>query len=320
MKVLIYSAFLDAIKDTLGIIPFLLLIFYAIELVEYFYSSKLVSMKFSKNAANRFGPLIGALLASIPQCGLSVIASTLYVKRFISKGTLIAVYLATSDEAIPVMLSNPGGVSTVLPLILIKVAIGLFAGYMTDLFLPVKEHPAEPAPDGDEKHIHDKNSVGACALELERGCHRHSIAKNTDADPVKSEITDILAHPIIHTLSITFFVFLVTFLINIVMAAFAGKGLEEILDIRYVPFKQFIQIALTSIFGIIPNCAVSVGITMMYIKGVISFASCVSGLCAGAGLGILVLIKQNKNKKDTFEIIILLLLISILSGLIVLVF
>lgn len=297
---MITEAFFSAIKECVEIIPFLLLIFYIIEFVEHFYSDKLLALNFKKGTG--FAPLIGALLASIPQCGLSVIASTLYVKRFITKGTLIAVYLATSDEAVPVLLANPGSTGILFPLILIKIFTGVTAGYLIDKFLPSKVF-----------------AKSACVKEVdfEKGCHSHSVAKKRDKG-IRAckfeEMRELFLHPLVHTAGVIFFVFLVTFTINIVFSNnFMINGF--LTNPLFVSFKPVIEPVVVALFGIIPNCAVSVGIAIMYLKGVISFASCVSGLCAGAGLGILVLIRKNEDKKDTIQIMVLLLLISIFAGL-----
>ena len=288
------TSFAEAFLDCLAIIPVLFFIFFIIEVVEYFYSDKILS--FSK-ISKKSGPLLGVILAAIPQCGLSIIASTMYTKRLITRGTLIAVYLATSDEAIPVLLASPKSIGVILPLISIKLAVALFAGYIVDLLFDSKT--ASPGTDclkPGEK------------IEIEKGCHSHSIVKEGGAARLK----ELFIHPVVHTLSVAFFVLLITFAINILANIFSAGGVELF---TFAVFKNnFIQRVIAGIFGIIPNCAVSVGITLMYIKGVISFASCVSGLCAGAGLGLLVLIKNNESKKDTGFILLLLLVISVLAG------
>lgn len=295
-----YISFSDAIKDTAGIIPFLLIIFFIIEIVEHFYSDKIISfVKFYKKRSFSFntlflGSAFGAILAAIPQCGLSVIASTLYCKHIITKGMLIAIYLATSDEALPVLISNPKGYKVILPLLLIKITAGIIAGCLIDTIFPSKNTYIKSLED----------------IKLEKGCHSHNIA------PVdkKETIKELIFHPIIHTLSVSFFVFLITFLINLIFAHFTQNPLS-LINFGLLQNK-FIQPIASVFFGIIPNCAVSVGLTIMYLKGMITFASCVSGLCAGAGLGILVLIRKNKDKKDTLNIIFLLLTASILTGII----
>ncbi len=287
------SSLTEAFWDCIGIIPLLLLIFYLIEIVEYFYSDKILHFaKLSKKA----GPFLGALFAAIPQCGLSIIASTMYCKRFITKGTLLSVYLATSDEAIPVLLASPKRVEIIVPLILIKLAVALVAGYLIDFLFPSK---LDLAPLSDAK------------VKIEKGCHSHEIVKNSESAQ-GSGLRSILFHPLVHTLSVAFFIFVVTFLVNTCIFALSGGSTDSF---NFSIFQNnLVQPAIAAFFGIIPNCAVSVGITILYIKGVITFASCVSGLCAGAGLGLLVLLKNNKDKKDTALILALLLAISVFAG------
>ena len=197
---ILYLSFIDAIKDCLEIIPFLLLIFYLIEAAEYFYSDKILESQFLRGNSAKFGPFFGVLLASIPQCGLSVIASTLYCKRFITKGTLIAVYLATSDEAVPVLIANPDGFRIVGPLILIKIIVGLIGGYLIDFILPAKTQPDNASELKEE-------------ITIEKGCHSHHITKSGK----ENGKIELFLHPLIHTLSVTFFVFLLTFLINVLV-------------------------------------------------------------------------------------------------------
>lgn len=324
------EAFKDAFFDSLNIIPFLFIIFLLIEIFEHYYSGKILSFaKFSNAFKTKAGPLIGAILASVPQCGLSVIASAVYAKRLITRGTLIAVYIATSDEAIPVLIANPNGGRAILPLILVKIFVGIIAGYLVDIVFRAKE----TLKMGTVEEI-----------ELEKGCHSHDISKENihndskkDAFGVKSfwgsrfgalvsKIKVLILHPFVHTLSVAFFVFIVTFIINLFFIAansFAGAvntGYNGIFEGAlaagggFMALKEFFSIVACAVFGIIPNCAVSVGLTIMYLKGGISFAACAAGLSSGAGLGILVLIKKNEDKKDTAFIIGLLLILSIFAG------
>ena len=147
----------DAIIDSFHILPLLFIVFFIIELIEYFYADKINSfMKKSEKAA----PLIGSLAAIIPQCGFSVIASTLYIRKFITKGTLIAIYLATSDEAIPILLANPTHIHYVVPVICIKIVIAVLAGYLIDFVLK------------DNKYI---PIIQESDNEEDEGCCHHSV-------------------------------------------------------------------------------------------------------------------------------------------------
>lgn len=280
---------IDAIKDSIHMLPFLFIIFVVIEVIEYFYSSKINQLtKYSGKA----GPLVGSLAASFPQCGFSVIASTLYTKKLITKGTLLAVYLSTSDEAIPVIMAEPDKIHLVIPLLITKILIAIAAGYFIDFILDsVDKTKEETHEDSDE--------------EAQEGCCHHHVNK-----PRKR---DLLFHPLEHTLNVFVFVLIVTLGINYLVNRAGG---EENLG-QYFLQDSIFQPVLTAIAGLIPNCAVSIAITLMYLKGAIGFGSVIAGLSSSAGLGILVLIKKNEDFKDTVKIILLLLTISIFSGIII---
>lgn len=275
----------DALTDSLHMIPFLFVIFLIIEIIEYFYAHKMGTII---KHSNKAGPLIGSLLASFPQCGFSVVASTLYTKRLIAAGTLIAVYLSTSDEAIPIILAQPGKSHIVIKLLLIKLLIGITAGYLINFILEKTQKPmAEGLDDGKD----------------DEGCCNHHISE-------QPERKELFLHPIMHTASVFFFVFIVTLAINYLVMLAGG---EENLG-KYFMTDSIFQPVIMAFVGLIPNCAASVAITLMYLKGAIGFGSVVAGLCSSAGLGMLVLARKNNDIKDTLRIIGLLLLISIVSG------
>ena len=271
---------IDAFKDSIALVPFLFLIFLILEVFEKYFSDKIFKIT---RFCTKSGPLLGSTAAAIPQCWLSVIAATLYVKKYITKGTLIAIFISTSDEAVPVLLANPDKVSVVLPLVITKIIIGICAGYLIDF---VSKEPLK----------HD------CAeFEIEeKGCCHHEISTH--------DKKLLLIHPLKHTLNIFVFIFFVTLFLNFLVAK-AGDNLSAI-------FLQnsILQPLAASVIGLIPNCAISVLITMLYIKGVISFGSVIAGLSAGAGLGLIVLFKKNSNLKDTLNIIFILIAISTICG------
>ena len=278
---------LDAVLDSIHMLGFLFVVFLVIELIEFYYSGKMYKIV---SASKKSGPILGALAASVPQCGFSIIASTLYTRKLITRGTLLAVYLATSDEALPVLLSEPEKLSLVLPLVFTKIAIALIAGYAVDFFLK-----------------HDKNlpQTSQNDTEDEHGCCHHEVGR-----PRKR---DILLHPLVHTLNVFIFVLIITLLIN--YGVFKAGG-EENLG-QYFLSDSIFQPVITAIFGLIPNCAVSIAITLMLMKGAIGFGSAIAGLCSGAGLGLLVLYKKNPSFKDSLKITGILLLISIISGILI---
>ena len=284
----------DAILDSFHILPLLFIVFFIIELIEFFYSEKINSfMKKSEKSA----PLIGSLAAIIPQCGFSVIASTLYIRRFITKGTLIGIYLATSDEAIPILLANPTHTHLVVPVVGLKLFIGILAGYLIDFILK------------DKKYIpivEEADSVND--LHADEGCCHHSVSHRRKRE--------LIYHPLKHTFNIFIFILLITILLNFVLAVYAEHSVLHLL----LGKVKVLEPIITAFVGLIPNCAVSIALTMLLIKGSISFGAVMSGLLSNAGLGILVLCRHNENYKDTLKIISILLCISIVSGLLIQIF
>ena len=283
----------DAIIDSFHVLPLLFIVFLIIEFVEFFYSEKINSfMKKSEKSA----PLVGSLAAIIPQCGFSVIASTLYIRRFITKGTLIGIYLATSDEAIPILLANPTHTHLVVPIIGLKLLIGIVAGYLIDFIL--KDNKYIPiVEETDEDNLHDGE-----------GCCHHSVSHRRKRE--------LIYHPLKHTFNIFVFILIITILLNFVLAVYAEHSMLHIL----LGKVKILEPVLTAFVGLIPNCAVSIALTMLLIKGSISFGAVISGLLSNAGLGILVLCRHNENYKDTLKIIGILLGISIVSGMIIQIF
>lgn len=284
----------DAILDSFHILPLLFIVFFIIELIEFFYSEKINSfMKKSEKSA----PLIGSLAAIIPQCGFSVIASTLYIRRFITKGTLIGIYLATSDEAIPILLANPTHTHLVVPVVGLKLFIGILAGYLIDFILKDKKYiPIVEEADSDDD------------LHADEGCCHHSVSHRRKRE--------LIYHPLKHTFNIFIFILLITVILNFVLAVYAEHSVLHLL----LGKVKILEPVITAFVGLIPNCAVSIALTMLLIKGSISFGAVMSGLLSNAGLGILVLCRHNENYKDTLKIISILLCISIVSGLLIQIF
>lgn len=273
----------DAVIDSFHILPFLFIVFVFIELFEYYYADKVNHfMKESEKA----GPVIGSLASVVPQCGFSIIASSLYAGRLITKGTLIAIYLATSDEAIPVLLARPDKVWLVVPVIAVKLVVAICAGYLIDFVFKTKieKDSAEEIPD--------------------EGCCKHDI--------IAGSKNNLWLHPLVHTVNVFAFVLVITLFLNyfvtdsVISAFFTSTGFKY----------KILEPVVTGVLGLIPNCAVSIAFTMMLIKGTISFGAAMAGLCSNAGLGLLVLIRKNASLKDTALVISLLLIISILCGIV----
>lgn len=275
---------IDAFIDSLKLVPFLFVVYVLIELVEHRYAHKIKTVV---ERAGKTGPAMGALAGSIPQCGFSVISSALYARRYITLGTLLAVFISTSDEAIPIILSNPSKAFLVVPLIVAKIIIALIVGFGVDALLKKSKNP--------------DTGNAQCLTEL--GCCGHA----PDSD--KLTLKETLTHPFVHTLKIFAYIFVVTLILNL----FVAWG--EKYDINRLLFaNSAIQPIIAAVFGLIPNCATSVAIAKLYLDGAISFGSTVAGLSTGAGLGLLVLWRENKDKKDTLKIILILVIVSSIFG------
>lgn len=275
----------DALIDSLNLVPFLFLVFILIELIEHYFTKKKHLLVFFMK---KIGPLFGSLFASIPQCGFSVIASTLYTRRILSRGTLLAVYFATSDEAIPVLISNPSMIYLILPIVLIKIFVAVIVGYLVDVYVgyEAKEPVAEVV----------SNSGCRCSHKL--------------SEAVKTK--GFWWHPIKHTLNIFVFILIVSLILGYLLSS---VGTEENLA-KYCLMNSPLQPVIASLIGLIPNCAISVMLTILFIKHTISFGSLIAGLSSAGGLGLLVLLTKNNDKKDTAIILSILICVSSIVGLV----
>lgn len=264
-----------ALLDSLQTLPFLFLAYLLIEFLEHHASGK---MEKALAGSGKLGVVIGALLGCVPQCGFSAIAANLYAGRIITLGTLMAVFLSTSDEMIIIMLSEPGHVGEMLLLIGIKVVIAVLAGLVIDFI--VKRNNGS-----GEENI--KKLCSGC------GCEH-----------------GIFLSALKHTVSI----FAIVLAANIVLGGLIHLVGEENLG-KFMLSGSFFQPILAAVIGLIPNCAASVLITELYIGGALTLSSAVAGLCAGAGVGLIVLFRANRNLKDCVRIILLLFGISAAAGL-----
>lgn len=281
----------DAIIDSIKLLPSLLIIFIIIEIFENYFAHKIANIvSFSK----KLGPVFGAVLATIPQCGFSVVMTTLFLKKYVTLGTLIAVYIATSDEAIPILLSNPSEFFTVLKIIGIKLILAIAAGYIIDAIVKPHLHECEDEHNPCE-HLK--------TFEPEKGCCKHEINE--------SKIKNIILHPLKHTLIIFCFILGVCIGINYIFASL-GENAFGIMTGE----NPIIQTAFFAVFGLIPNCAVSVLITMMFLKGAITFGSVIAGLTSNAGLGLLILFTKKESWKSFWIISGILALTGFVAGIV----
>lgn len=269
---------IDAILDTIKIVPFLFAAFLIMEFIEHKFNKK---GKEKIKKAGKLGPLFGSLLGAVPQCGFSAMATNLYATRIISVGTLIAIYLSTSDEMLPILISEGANVSVIFKFLLIKIIIGMVYGFLIDFTLR-------------KKHKNDN-------YEIEDFCEKEHCHCSHG----------IITSSIKHTLNITMFILIVNLILSAGMHYFGEEKISEIFlkDSFFAPL-------ISSLIGLIPNCAASVILTELYLGGAISFASCLAGLLTGSGVALAILFKVNKNKKENVKIVVALYLIGALSGVI----
>lgn len=281
----------DAVIDSFHMLPLLFLAFVLIEVMEFYFSDKID--KWVQNA-KKSSVAVGALASILPQCGFSVIASSLYSRKLLTRGCLIAVYLGTSDESIPILLAYPEKAYLIIPIVGIKLFIAILAGYIID-FAGGSDDEAEVVAEEEQ---HQEVEVDENIEVHEEGCCNH--------DPETRNKKELFLHPILHTVNIFAFILVITLALNFILD---NVSLSTWLTTSH----KYLQCVIAAILGLIPNCAVSIAITMMLIKGSITFSAAMSGLLSNAGLGLLVLLRHN-NFKDTIKIILTLLLISILTG------
>lgn len=298
---------LDATIDSLKVLPFLILAYVVIELIEHATASRF-SARLLKG---KLSPLIGAGVGVIPQCGFSVVATKLYTNRSIAMGTLLAVYISTSDEAIAVLISDFSAIDKLLPLLIIKFVFAVAVGYVVNLFVRKREYGSaneQVSAVGCHRHIVGKDDECAHCCD-DSDCHGnddHTIKHRRNA------IKRYVAHPLLHS-AITFgYIFAVNFVLGMIIF---WVGLDALAS--FMTEIAFLQPLLAAIVGLVPNCASSVVIAQMYASGALSLGGAVSGLCVSAGLGIAVLAKENKSIKDTAVIIGLLFSLSVALGLVV---
>ena len=268
---------LDTLKDSVLIFAFVFLFHVILSFIENPVSNFLIKRK-------KTSPIFGALFGLIPQCGTSVVAADLYIKKFITIGTLIAVFLSCSDEALLVLLSAWNEKTlAIFPLIGLKLATGILFGLLIDLII---RHQKVEEVD----HI-----------EEEKECHHHH-HENTPAHAH-------LIHPLFHAIKI----FIYVFIINLLLGLLIGFVGEENF-INFMLTNRYLAPLFTSIIGLIPNCASSVLITELYLSGTLSFGALFAGLLVNSGLGMMVLFKEYKNIKKTLLILGICFIIAVSLG------
>lgn len=270
---------LDSLKDFGKLLPFLFVTYLLMELLEHKAGD---GMQNTIRRAGRFGPLVGGLLGMLPQCGFSAVASGFYAGRVITLGTLIAVYLSTSDEMLPIMIAEGAAPTLIIKILLLKFLIGMTAGFIID-FMAMLLHRNE-----HDHSVHDMCHQEGC--HCERGIWRSALY---------------------HTLHIGLFLLLVMLCLNTVIFFLGHERLASIFSSLPV-----VGHLLSALVGLIPNCAASILITKLYLEGVLSAGCMLSGLLVGSGIGLLMLFRVNGNKKQALLVLLLLFTIGAVTGMV----
>lgn len=264
-------------------LPFLLLMFFLIEYLEHRAGKKTIGLL---TKSSRLGPVMGSVLGVLPQCGFSVLASGLYAKRLITIGTLLAVFISTSDEAILILLYRPELISQTLLLMGVKVVIAIGYGYLIDAVLRSKADGISGIQHEHDEHCHDH-----CGCSCNSG---GMMFKNV----------------VLHSLKVLIYIFVATLILSLIVTLVGEDTLASLM------LKgSLFQPVVAALIGLIPNCAASVIIAEVYADGMISLGSLLSGLISAAGVGLLMLFRSNKSIKDSLIVLGLLVGIAVVSGL-----
>lgn len=267
---------IDALVDTVKLLPLLYLSYLLIDFIDKRSSAYRLNYLFIKN----LGTLFGALLGLVPQCGFSVIAASLFAQQGISAGTLVACFMATSDEALPMLLAYPSEYKSLGLLLILKLVIAILSGYLLDFVLY-------------KKTLNEEDDF---EIEL--------------SDPGCSCGSNSFINALNRTLKTTMFILGINLVIGFVLFGIGEDALSSLLNVH--PMLQPFAAAL---IGFIPNCAASILLVQLYVLGGLSFGSMVAGLCTGAGIGMAVLWKQNKNKRENSLLLLYMFLFSSAAGL-----
>lgn len=272
----------DALLDTLKILPFLFLTYLVMEWLEHKTGSRTQA---AIRRAGKMGPFFGGILGIFPQCGFSAAASNLYAGGLITAGTLVAVFLSTSDEMLPIFISEAVPVGTILNVLAVKMLLGIISGFVLDFL---------------------------CHRLLRKEIRYKNIHTMCESEHCRCE-EGIFPSAVRHTLQITLFIFLITVALNILIEGIGEDRLSDL--VLNIPVAGEL---IAGLIGLIPNCAASVVITQLYLEGIIGAGPMMTGLLAGAGVGVLLLCRMNHGRmKQNIGIIVFLYTSSVLWGILI---
>lgn len=274
---MIIGAVTDSFIDGVKLLPFLFLTYLAMEYLEHKAGQR---MQEAIRSAGAGGPAIGSLLGVFPQCGFSTVASNLYAGRIITAGTLLAVFLSTSDEMLPIMISENVNAAIIVRILAVKVVVALAAGFAVDFFFRGKQRQMQIEHLCEQHHCHCENGIWKSALH--------------------------------HTVEIFLYIMGISIALNLLIGWIGEDALGSLFLNRPVLGEL-----IAALLGMIPNCASSVAITQLYLKGVLSAGAMISGLLAGSGVGLLVLFRVNDDHRENFRILGLLYGVGVAGGIVV---
>ena len=330
---MLIDVLLDSVKDTLELIPFLFLTYLAMEALEHGMEGRTERIV---ARAGKTGPLVGALLGALPQCGFSAMAATLYAGRVVTVGTLVAVILSTSDEMVPVFIAHHEPVGRLLAIIGIKVALGVAVGFAVDAVLRAlhrtgdgKVHIAELCErehcDCDEVDVTGDGGVTR-DVTGDGGVTRGGVARAADAGEGVagdhdhhghghthhhgSRLAHIAHSALAHTVQVTAFIFLVTFAFGLLIEVIGSDAIGAALAVH--PVRGTL---LAALIGLIPNCGASVALTELYLDGTLPCGQMIAGLLVSGGVGLLVLFRTNDHLRQNLLITAFIYAVGVVAGL-----
>lgn len=299
----------DSVLDTLELVPFLFVTYLAMETLEHSTEGRMQGLV---ARAGHAGPIVGGLLGAVPQCGFSAMAATLYSGGVVTAGTLVAVILSTSDEMVPVFLAHQEPAGRLLSIMLLKVVVGIVVGLLLDAVLHAVRHVGNPQP-----HIHDLCERAHCHCEDDEAGSNASPESDADGHGEAERGHHhghghwaIVRSAAIHTVQVTGFILLVTFLFGLLIEVMGEDALAQLLGSH--PVRATFLAALV---GLIPNCGASVAITELYLDGVLAVGPMVAGLLVSGGVGLLVLFRTNRDVRQNVAVTAFIYAVGVVVGL-----
>lgn len=274
---MIIDVIADSFIDSIKLLPFLFVTYLVMEYLEHSAGHK---MQAAIRGAGKAGPVIGGILGIFPQCGFSTAASNLYAGRIITTGTLIAIFLSTSDEMLPIMISENVGAQMIIRVLAVKLVVAVLAGFVIDFVFSRSKKDMQIEQPGEQNHCHCEDGIWKSAL--------------------------------LHTVQIFAYILIISLVLNFLIAWIGEDVLGGVILNRPV-----VGALIAGLVGLIPNCAASVVITQLYLGGVLSGGAMIAGLLSGTGVGLLVLLRVNDNRRENLGLIVLLYVIGVLAGTVV---